>query len=659
MFHLVDLVLNSKSGQVVPGAIIRLFDQDGEQATLYSDDSLTPIDAVSGLTDAAVADETGQYDLWVEEGVYDLRYYVGSSLLRTVQKIALSGIPSFAQTGAGAVSRSQQEKLREVAVSPEDFGAIGDGTTNDSDAFVSALASLASGSVLRGVRAKTYRLNAGLSVPAGVFLEDMTLSFYSSSAIVGVTWQGALAATRTLASAYAVTTFSDGAISAGSKSFQSTATTFTTANIGQRILIAGAGPSGTDLVCLIERYISAHVVTLDVAAWTTVSGASGSFGGVPIHSRAITLTDVSGITAATKLYIQVQSGSTIDYVSQILEVRSVDSGTKTVTVSGALNFPLQLTDTYLISVWTPAVGGGLRRVTMIGTGCTHDSSVGAQPIDTAGQTFEDLLFVDWKGTNPLPSGSSGGLYPYRGLGNTFRNIRCEGSGSHNVSDINISFQTAFSASGLRSSEATGKGPFFQGCNGFSISDVRSEGAAESRGAKFIGCRSFKVDYILSIDASDVGLAIGGNSYDVTIDTVEVHNFQRGDPTNKIGVWGFPDYAPYGVARNVHIGKIISSNADYYGLLPYAPSANWTVDDFYAPEGMAAIYNDAQAAIHRVNGGPPSHTKAQLVAGVNGDGCDPKRHPLGFTAWCSDATGGAIPVVCNGTAFVTMAGGAIP
>lgn len=49
-----------------------------------------------------------------------------------------SALVGFLQAGAGAVSRTAQSKLREV-VSAEDFGAVGDGVTNDSSAIQTAL----------------------------------------------------------------------------------------------------------------------------------------------------------------------------------------------------------------------------------------------------------------------------------------------------------------------------------------------------------------------------------------------------------------------------------------------------------------------------------------------------------------------------------------
>ena len=45
---------------------------------------------------------------------------------------------SFTQTGTGAVARTVDSKLKDV-VSVKDFGAVGDGTTNDTTAFINAI----------------------------------------------------------------------------------------------------------------------------------------------------------------------------------------------------------------------------------------------------------------------------------------------------------------------------------------------------------------------------------------------------------------------------------------------------------------------------------------------------------------------------------------
>ena len=66
---------------------------------------------------------------------------------------------SFIQAGTGAVSRGMQDKVRE-SVSVKDFGAVGDGVTNDAAAFNAALASGAKNIYFP---AGTYRFNSKIT----------------------------------------------------------------------------------------------------------------------------------------------------------------------------------------------------------------------------------------------------------------------------------------------------------------------------------------------------------------------------------------------------------------------------------------------------------------------------------------------------------------
>lgn len=73
----------------------------------------------------------------------------------------------FIQAGAGADARTMQAKAREK-VTPEDFGAVGDGTTNDYAALVEAITSLGGRGTL--TLKNIYKINSNLSVPSGVGL---------------------------------------------------------------------------------------------------------------------------------------------------------------------------------------------------------------------------------------------------------------------------------------------------------------------------------------------------------------------------------------------------------------------------------------------------------------------------------------------------------
>lgn len=70
--------------------------------------------------------------------------------------------PNFLATGTGAVSRGLSAKLND-AVSVKDFGAVGDGIVNDTNAFINALAARSCVYVPAG----TYLISATVSIPLG------------------------------------------------------------------------------------------------------------------------------------------------------------------------------------------------------------------------------------------------------------------------------------------------------------------------------------------------------------------------------------------------------------------------------------------------------------------------------------------------------------
>jgi hypothetical protein len=81
-------------------------------------------------------------------------------------------------TGTGAVARTAQSKLRDV-VTPLDFGAVGDGSTDDSAAFYAALVA-SQGKNLDGL-GKTYKINTQYNASgSGYHLRNMTLDYSSA-----------------------------------------------------------------------------------------------------------------------------------------------------------------------------------------------------------------------------------------------------------------------------------------------------------------------------------------------------------------------------------------------------------------------------------------------------------------------------------------------
>ncbi|HEY8353530.1 MAG TPA: glycosyl hydrolase family 28-related protein [Methylophilaceae bacterium] len=79
-----------------------------------------------------------------------------------------AALVGFQQAGSGAVQRNAQDKLREIDVSVKDFGAVGDGATNDSPAFQAAVNYVSSrgGGTIR-VPHGVYRFDSAVTINRG------------------------------------------------------------------------------------------------------------------------------------------------------------------------------------------------------------------------------------------------------------------------------------------------------------------------------------------------------------------------------------------------------------------------------------------------------------------------------------------------------------
>jgi len=75
---------------------------------------------------------------------------------------------SFLQSGTGAVSRTVQAKARDV-VSVKDFGAVGDGTTDDTAAIQAAITAVSAAGGFLFFPAGTYKTTAALTITTGSF----------------------------------------------------------------------------------------------------------------------------------------------------------------------------------------------------------------------------------------------------------------------------------------------------------------------------------------------------------------------------------------------------------------------------------------------------------------------------------------------------------
>lgn len=196
-------IVTDQYGNVISGATV-LISQGGSPATIYSDNGITP------KTNPVTTDTKGEFSFYAAGGTYiptvttsagsvvspaitlfdpaDLAADTGAELVGSdddasgslwttvagfIAKIissAGSSVIGFIASGAGAVQRTIQDKLRDT-VSVKDFGAVGDGVTDDTAAIQAAIDS-----------------GAGVVwFPAGTYLTSATITDY----VGGVTLKGA------------------------------------------------------------------------------------------------------------------------------------------------------------------------------------------------------------------------------------------------------------------------------------------------------------------------------------------------------------------------------------------------------------------------------------------------------------------------------------
>lgn len=98
---------------------------------------------------------------------------IGAGIFRSIAQFAAaagSSLIGFIQAGAGAVARTVQDRLRET-LSVRDFGAVGDGATDDTAAIQAAVNAATAGMVVVFPRtASGYKISNNINVPAGVHL---------------------------------------------------------------------------------------------------------------------------------------------------------------------------------------------------------------------------------------------------------------------------------------------------------------------------------------------------------------------------------------------------------------------------------------------------------------------------------------------------------
>ena len=145
------LILNSRGEAplwLTPGQFYKIVLQDASGVLIWSADQVP-----GGFVDAALLPNTASSD----------------KLRADLLAAGGAGMMGFSQSGVSAVTRTTQIKLRE-SVSVKDFGAVGDGVTNDRAAFLAAFVTL-------GTQGGTVRyydkhlIDSSLTVPTNITLQ--------------------------------------------------------------------------------------------------------------------------------------------------------------------------------------------------------------------------------------------------------------------------------------------------------------------------------------------------------------------------------------------------------------------------------------------------------------------------------------------------------
>lgn len=128
-------------------------------------------------TNPVILDSRGEANVWLGANVYKLALYdADNALIWTVDNITPEGdasLVTYLPAGAGAVVTTVQDKLRE-SVSVKDFGAVGDGVTDDTAAIQAAI------NYIGAAGGGTVRL------PKSVYKTTSTLTIdYNSVELVG------------------------------------------------------------------------------------------------------------------------------------------------------------------------------------------------------------------------------------------------------------------------------------------------------------------------------------------------------------------------------------------------------------------------------------------------------------------------------------------
>jgi len=139
--------ITGPTGNVIPNAVVTIVTLGGSPATIYAGNGVSPYPSNQVTTNSqgefSFYAANGRYSYTVAATNFVTEVYTDFLLFDPADTGAVSSVNvSFLQAGTGAVSQSVQSRLRNT-VSVKDFGAVGDGVTDDTGARQTAITATA------------------------------------------------------------------------------------------------------------------------------------------------------------------------------------------------------------------------------------------------------------------------------------------------------------------------------------------------------------------------------------------------------------------------------------------------------------------------------------------------------------------------------------
>lgn len=190
MFHYLGTCTTSRGAALPQWQVECVQLSDGTTTVpIYSDESSTPIATVSGVTNRAVCDDEGNYDFFVPEGTYSLRFYDSNGRFRrTLRYLTMYGANALPITGgtlsgdltvpaatygdnwsgSGKVpTRNDVYNRIEAILGVNMYTLIGVDGTGATDVRASLQAALDTGRMVYLPAGKIYAFGSQLTIPSG------------------------------------------------------------------------------------------------------------------------------------------------------------------------------------------------------------------------------------------------------------------------------------------------------------------------------------------------------------------------------------------------------------------------------------------------------------------------------------------------------------